>query len=463
MIIEAVVRERLAQLSLDRVRKLAADMARLEGTWPMLERRASAVFRPLLAPARYKAAYGGRGSGKSHFFAEMAVARCMSNPGTRIVCVREVQKSLRESVKLLIEDKIRHLKCAAEFEVRQDMIRSPGGGLIVFNGMQDHTAESIKSLEGFDVAYVEEAQTLTARSLELLRPTIREKGSELWFSWNPRHDTDPVDQLLRRDAPPDAVVVQSNYRDNPWFPAELERERIFDYSANPQRYRHIWLGEYEPQAIGAIWNQGMINRHRTGEPPPMARILVGVDPAVSAEKGSNETGIVAAGIGNDGIGYVLEDQSCVGSPDEWARRAVRLYDRLDADAIVVEVNQGGDMCHATLTAVRPGLPVIEVRATRGKHVRAEPISALYEEGKIRHVGAFPELEHEMCLMTADGYQGAGSPDRVDALVWVMTSLFKKLTMRDRGMQARFGVNPSTIRRMLGRKGEVVPLRATGVR
>lgn len=131
------------------------------------------AFRPLLDPARYKGAYGGRGSGKSYFFAEMAVERCLMYPGTRIVCVREVQRSLKESVKLLIEDRIGGLEVGENFNILHDRIETPGNGLIAFQGMQDHTAESVKSLEGFDVGYVEEAQTLTIRSLELLRPTIR--------------------------------------------------------------------------------------------------------------------------------------------------------------------------------------------------------------------------------------------------------------------------------------------------
>ena len=193
------------------------------------------VFAPLLAPARYKGGHGGRGSGKSHHFAEQAVSRCILYPRTRIVCVREVQKSLRESVKLLIEDKTRALGVGSMFEIRDQFIRTPGGGIILFQGMQDHTAESIKSLEDFDVAYVEEAQTLTQRSLEMLRPTIRKDvtkdrpGSELWFSWNPRSASDPVDALLRgMTLPPDAVVVKSNYCDNPFFPKVLDDEREFD-------------------------------------------------------------------------------------------------------------------------------------------------------------------------------------------------------------------------------------------
>lgn len=390
------------------------------------------VFEPLLKPSRYKGAYGGRGSAKSHFFSELAVERCIQRPGTRIVCVREVQRSLKESVKRTIEDKISTLELGSQFTVQHDSIGTKGGGIIVFQGMQDHTAESIKSLEGFDIAYVEEAQTLTARSLEMLRPTIRKPGSELWFGWNPRSATDPVDELLRgKIIPPDAIVVRTSYKNNPWFPAELEVERLFDYKNNPHRYAHIWEGEYEPQAIGAIWDRATINRNRRDSAPPMSRVLVSVDPPISSEPKSDEAGIIVGGLGNDNRGYVLADYSCQGNPREWAERVIDAYDLHEADAIVAEVNQGGEMVANTIRSVRPGVRIVEVRATRGKHLRAEPISALYGLDRISHVGAFPELEAQLCLMTADGYQGEGSPDRVDAAVYLFAELFPKMTRRER--------------------------------
>lgn len=221
------------------------------------------VFRPLLGPSRYKGAYGGRGSGKSHFFAELLVESCINRPGMRAVCIREIQKSLKESVKRLVEDKIEALGVSHLFDCQNDQIKTPGGGVILFQGMQDHTKESIKSLEGFHTAYVEEAQTLTAGSLEMLRPTIRAEGSELWFSWNPRNKRDPVDEFLRGIHPPEgAVVVQANYTDNEWFPAELERERRHDQKTNPDRYGHIWLGDYEPAAIGAYYSNEMAAMER---------------------------------------------------------------------------------------------------------------------------------------------------------------------------------------------------------
>jgi phage terminase large subunit-like protein len=387
------------------------------------------VFVPLLDPARYKGAYGGRGSGKSHNFAEMLVERCLEKKGTRAVCLREVQKTLRESAKRLIEDKIQHFDLGKKFDCQNDRIITPGDGVIIFQGLQDHTAESIKSLEGFHIAWCEEAQTLSSKSLEMLRPTMR-AGSELWFSWNPRRASDPVDQLLRgNDLPERTIVVKANYNDNPFLPLELEEERTYDYKHKPDRYAHIWLGEYEPMALGAIWTRQVIEENRRTEVPDLKRILVSVDPAVTNTDGSDEHGIMAGGIGEDRRGYLLEDASCHGSPQKWAQRAVAMYDKYDADAVVIEVNQGGDMVRSTLQTIRPNLPIIEVRASRGKHVRAEPIAAEYAMGRISHIGTFPELESQMCLMTSAGYEGEGSPDRVDALVWLFTELFPAMNRK----------------------------------
>ena len=386
------------------------------------------VFVPLRKPARYRAAHGGRGSGKSHFFAERLILRAIREPGLRAVCVREVQKTLKESAKRLLEDKIAALGVGSMFDVQASEIRTPGGGVVIFQGMQDHSAESIKSLEGFKLAWCEEAQTLSERSLEMLRPTIRAPGSELWFTWNPRSAGDPVDRLLRGPEPPrDAIVVRANYSDNPFFPAELEEERKLDLRLKPDRYAHIWLGEYEPSAVGAIWTRQMFHDGRRGTMPPLARIVVAVDPATSSDPGADMHGIVVCGVGQDGRGYVLDDVSLRGTPSQWAARAVAAMDRYSADCIVIETNKGGEMCKHTLHTVRPFCRVVEVVATRGKHVRAEPIAALYALGRVSHVGTFPDLEAQMCQMTAAGFEGEGSPDRVDALVWGMTELFPAVT------------------------------------
>lgn len=230
----------------------------------VLKIRTAEVFLPLLQPARFKGAWGGRSGGKSHFFAEAIAERCLMMPGTRVVCIREFQESLRESAKRLIEDKISDLGVGHLFRIMHDRIETPGGGIIIFMGMHDSTAESIKSLEGFDIAWVEEAQTLSARSLELLRPTIRKLGSEIWFSWNPRRKSDAVDEFLRQKKPDNAIVLRANWRDNPWFPEVLDQERRLDLEAFPDRYDHIWEGAYALAFKGAYFAQGLQRAREEG-------------------------------------------------------------------------------------------------------------------------------------------------------------------------------------------------------
>ena len=163
------------------------------------------------------------------------------------VCLREVQKSLEFSVKREIELAIETMNAGAYFDVQDKRIEARNGGLIIFEGMQNHTADSIKSLARFKRAWVEEAQSLSQNSLDILRPTIRDEGSELWFSWNPRRDTDAVDAFFRGENPPkDSTIVRANYSDNPWFPSVLEQERQHDLTVkNPEKYAWIWLGEYQ--------------------------------------------------------------------------------------------------------------------------------------------------------------------------------------------------------------------------
>jgi phage terminase large subunit len=243
------------------------------------------VFEPLLAPARYKGAHGGRGSGKSHFFGGLLIEDCLAEPGTsggegmRAVCIREVQKDLAQSSKLLIESKLKahSLGEADGFKVFRDVISTPGDGLIIFKGMNDYSADSIKSLEGFKRAWWEEAQTATLHSLNLLRPTLRAEGAERWFSWNPRRKTDPVDQMLRgTELPTGTVVVRANWRHNPWLTSDLKQERLDCLRQQPEQYDHIWEGGYVTLLEGAYYARS-INEARKAR-----RIgRVGADPLLT--------------------------------------------------------------------------------------------------------------------------------------------------------------------------------------
>lgn len=232
------------------------------------------VYEPLLAPARYKGAWGGRGSAKSHFFAGLWLEENVSAK-LDFVCLRETLKSLEFSVKKLLESKIEQHNAGAYFEVQDRRIKSSHGGVTIFEGMQNHTADSIKSLEGFDRAWFEEAQNASNNSLTLLRPTIRKSGSELWFSWNPDLDTDPIDVLLRgTELPPGAVVIKANYMDNPMLPEELRLEMEFDRRRDPDKYAHVWLGEYRKNSESRVFKNWKIEEF---EVDPTAVIRQGAD------------------------------------------------------------------------------------------------------------------------------------------------------------------------------------------
>lgn len=230
------------------------------------------VFEPLLEPARYKGALGGRGSGKSHFFGGLIIEDSLAEPGIcgegmRAVCIREVQKDLSQSSKLLIEDKLASfgLGEADGFKVFKDVIQTPKDGIIIFKGMQDYNSESVKSLENFKRAWWEEAQTASQHSINLLTPTIRSDNSQLWFSWNRRLKSDPVDKMLcGPEKPTSSIVVKANWRDNPWFNDVLDQERRDCLRMQPDQYNHIWEGGYVTIAAGAYYARHLNEAHQQG-------------------------------------------------------------------------------------------------------------------------------------------------------------------------------------------------------
>lgn len=221
------------------------------------------AYAPLLKPARYKGARGGRGSGKSHFFAGLMIEE---NICARLdnVCLREVQKDLKFSVKKLLESKIEDMNAGWYFDVQDRAIKTKQNGIIIFEGMQNHTADSIKSLESFDRGWFEEAHKCSERSLTILRPTIRKPGSEMWFSWNPERPTDPVDALLCGDSrPPDAVVVSTTYRDNPFLSSEIKAEIEYDRKRDPEKFRWVWEGDYLTNSEARIFRNWRVEEFDT--------------------------------------------------------------------------------------------------------------------------------------------------------------------------------------------------------
>ncbi len=233
-------------------------------------------FQPLLQGGlRYRAVYGGRASSKSHTAAEWIIAMCVGNPGYRVLCGREIQKSLNQSVKQLLADKIQKFGLEKQFDIQQSVIKTPGDGMIIFSGLQSHTADSIKSLEGFDLAWIEEASTVSQYSLDLLRPTIRKPGSSILFTYNPRSPKDPVDKFLRGgEPPPNSAIVKANYMENPFLPDVMLQEARYDKERDFEKYRHVWLGEYLVQSEANVFKNWRTEYFDT---PEDARFFYGLD------------------------------------------------------------------------------------------------------------------------------------------------------------------------------------------
>lgn len=206
------------------------------------------AFTAAVGPERYIGLYGGRGSGKSQFAGGLIVMRMME--GKNVICIREVQSSIDDSSKAMLEKQIKAMGLSANFDIIEKEIRCiSSGARAIFKGMQSHNAATVKSLEDFDCAWIEEAQSMSQRSLDMLIPTIRKPGSQLIFTWNPENATDPIDKFLRGKPPENSVVIRANYYDNPWFwdtelVADMERDRLYD----DEKYQHVWLGEYVSQA-----------------------------------------------------------------------------------------------------------------------------------------------------------------------------------------------------------------------
>jgi phage terminase large subunit len=231
------------------------------------------LFDPPHGSVRYRAAYGGRGSGKSHSFAMTIILKAAQEP-MRILCAREIQKSIKDSVKRLLDDKIAECGLGHMFQSTETEIRGKNGSLILFAGMRTHV-DSIKSLEGIDIAWIEEAATVSQSSLDTLVPTIRKPGSEIWATWNPRHSTDPVDAMFRNgEPPPGSLVHRVNWDANPWFPEVLRGELEWDRSRDPEKYLHVWAGEYLRNSEARVFRNWKVEEFDT---PSDARFYFGAD------------------------------------------------------------------------------------------------------------------------------------------------------------------------------------------
>lgn len=217
----------------------------------------------LFRPSRYKVAWGGRGGSKSWGYARALLIQAAQRK-LRILCTREVQKSIKDSVHQLLSDQIASLGLGSAYEILQTEIRGRNGSNIVFSGLADQTVESIKSFEGVDIVWVEEARAVSKRSWSILIPTIRKDGSEIWVSFNPELDIDETYMRFVLNPPPDAVVVKIGYQDNPWFPSVLEKERLYSQANDPDEYDNIWEGKCRRAVLGAVYGREIEDMHEQG-------------------------------------------------------------------------------------------------------------------------------------------------------------------------------------------------------
>jgi phage terminase large subunit-like protein len=340
-------------------------------------------------------------------------------------------------------------KCIAligqtEHDVREVMVEGPSGILNVSptsrrplwlpsrrrlewpNGAvaQVFSAEDPESLRGpqFDAAWCDELAKWrhADATFDMLQFGLRlgERPRQL-ITTTPR----PIPLIKRLMNDPRTRVSRAGTNANREFLSPVFLDAVVGRYADTRLGRQELDGELIDDRPDALWSRGLIESCRVSGAPPLVRVVVALDPPGTSRRGADACGIVAAGQSENGWIYVLEDASAAGlSPSAWAQKAVALYRRLNADTIVAEVNMGGEMVRAVLREVDPSVPLKEVHATRGKYVRAEPVAALYEQGRAKHVGCFPLLEDEMCDFGFDGLSSGRSPDRLDALVWAVTAL-----------------------------------------
>jgi phage terminase large subunit-like protein len=370
---------------------------------------------------------GGRGAGKTRLGAEWVrgivhgVRPYAERLHGRIALIGETEHDARE---VMIEGESGLLRTSPLSE-RPTWISSrrrlewPNGAVA-----QAFSAEDPEQLRGpqFDAAWCDEIAKWrhAEATFDMLQFGLRlgERPRQV-ITTTPR----PIPLIKRLVADPHTAVTRAGTQANAHFLAPAFLDTVLARYAGTRIGRQEIDGEIIDDRPDALWSRSLIESCRTAAAPPLARVVVAVDPPASTGRRADACGLIAAGRAEDGRCYVLADETTSGlSPTGWAAKAIALWRRLAADALVVEVNQGGDMVRTVIAQADRSVPVTTVYARRGKWLRAEPVAALYEQGKVQHVGAFPALEDEMCDFGLDGLSSGRSPDRLDALVWALTSL-----------------------------------------
>lgn len=409
------------------------------------------------SPARHVLGYGGSRSGKTFGFCYVVAIRALSAPDSRHLIARLHNIDVRQAVMMDTWPAVMRLAFPGvpyAANKQDQFIRFENGAEVWFGGLDDK--ERVEKILGKEYAtvYVNEASQVAYDTVLTLRTRLAQNVTKVngqplalkaYYDLNPTGRSHWTYREFVEGVRPDNLVpfpegsrawVQLNPGSNPHLPAAYMEE----LAQMPERHRQRFLeGKYLSEVPGTLWPVERIDASRVSEPPKLKRIVVAVDPSGSDGAGGDSQGIVVAGKGTDGHAYVLEDATCRLSPAGWGAMAVQMYGKWNADLIVAEGNYGGAMVESTIRTADRRAKVKIVSASRGKHVRAEPIAALYEStdqkvATAHHVGRFPAMEDQMAAFTTSGYQGSGSPDRADALVWALTELM----LEDTGY--RFNLN-----------------------
>jgi PBSX family phage terminase large subunit len=375
---------------------------------------------------RYHVITGGRGSGKS-FTVNLFLLNLTFLEGHIILFTRWTMTSAHISIIPEFLDKIDTLNLHKDFEVTKDeIINIKTGSKIIFRGIKTSSGvntANLKSIAGVTTWVLDEAEELVDENIfDKVDLSIRAKNkpNRVMLIMNPSFKSHWIYNRFVKQQTDNCTYIHTTYQDNKRNLSESfieQAERV--KKENLHRYEHLFLGKWLDDAEGLLWSKPLLEKVKIVSKPILERIVVAIDPAASANLNSDETGIIVLGKDSHGKGYVLEDLSGKYSPNEWAKVASQAFNNWDADCIVAEKNQGGDMVESVLRSQNSTARIKLVTATKGKYVRAEPIYSLYEQSKIFHVGSFPILEKQM--ITFDPDKGK-SPDRVDALVWGFTEL-----------------------------------------
>ena len=388
------------------------------------------VYQPLFInppTTRYFLLTGGRGSAKS-FHVSTFLLNLTYEKGHTILFTRYTMIAAHISIIPEFLEKIDILGKHADFEItKTDITNKATGSKILFRGIKTSSGNqtaNLKSIQGVTTWVLDEAEELTEENtFNTIDLSIRHKSlpNRVIMVMNPSHRTHFIyKRWFEGGRQPDTTYIHTSYRDN----IDNLSQSFIDQAAktkaiNEERYNHLFLGHWVDSVEGLLWNRALLDRLRIDTRPQLTRVVVAIDPASTANKNSDETGIVVVGRDAQGHGYVLEDKSGRWTPAEWGLLATQAAKAWGADCIVAETNQGGDMVQSVIRNIDSTVRYKGVHATKGKYTRAEPIYNLYELGRVYHVGQHPILELQMCTFNPNEGE---SPDRVDALVWGLTEV-----------------------------------------